>query len=110
MFEHQEVPIQIDVPVRTDVVNGREVTIAGGETADDTPPAARGNSHGYGSTAGLAAGALYLRGGVSEGDLVDRGLALGICNRVRDAAFCGGVSQDDLCRLLSESDTPHQLE
>jgi hypothetical protein len=110
MFKDHEIPVRIDVPVRAEIVNGREVTIAGADTTGDLPPALRGNSYGYGNTASLAAGALYLLGGVSEGDLVNRGVDLGICNRVQDAAFSGGVSQDDLSRLLSETDAPNQLE
>lgn len=110
MFKDHEVPVRIDVPVRTEVVNGREVAIARADTAGDEPAAPRGNSFGYGNTASLAAGALYLRSAVSEGDLVSRGVILGICNRVEDTAFSGGVSPDDLARLLSESAAANQVE
>jgi hypothetical protein len=106
MFDNSEIPLRIDVPVRADVVAGRDVTIAGVESAADTP---RGNDLGYGNTASLAAGALYLRG-VSERDLVDRGETLGLCNHAGDAAFSGGISQEDLSRLLSEADVPSRVE
>jgi hypothetical protein len=110
MFEHHEIPVRIDVPVRTEVVNGREVTIAGADTADDRASAMRGNSHGYGNTASLAAGALFLRSAASESDLVSRGVTLGLCTRAADSRFSGGVSADDLARLLRESNAANQVE
>ena len=42
MFQYDEIPIQVDVPVRQEIIDGREVTIAGADAGGDEPAAARG--------------------------------------------------------------------
>jgi hypothetical protein len=104
MFNEHDVPVRIDVPVRREVVLGREVTVAATDMGDEATP--RGNSFGFENTSSLAAGAMYLRNAFSESDLVSRGLNLGFCDNTRDANLSGGVSQDQLVRLLEDSRVP----
>ena len=109
MFDSREIPLQVDVPVRRQVILGRDMTVAGMDiTAESTPP--HDNPFGFENTGSLAAGALYLRGAFSEADLVTRGMHLGLCDDASDVALSGGVSQDHLLRLLADSDAPAAAE
>jgi hypothetical protein len=108
MFNEREVPLRIDVPVHREVVLGREVTVAEADAGNDVAP--RGNPFGFENTSSLGAGALYLRNARSESDLVARGLNLGLCDNARDAALSGGVSQDQLVRLLQDARAPGRVE
>jgi len=110
MFSDREVPIRVDVPVRREIVLGREVTVATVPDAGDAAPAPRGNPFGFKNTVSLAAGALYLRSHSSESDLVARSLNLGFCNTAKDTALSGGVSQEDLLRLLADANVASQAE
>jgi len=111
MFEDQERLLQIDLPVHRELLDGREVTIA---CVTDTPareaaPAGT-NPFGFATTTSLATVALYLGGAVSESELVSLGLSRGLCNRSSDTALSGGVSQEDLLRLLSDCRAPARAE
>ena len=110
MFNDRDVSLRVDVPVRREFVLGREMTVATLADAGDDPMASRGNSFGFENTASLAAAALYLKSAISESDLVSRGLNLGFCDRTRDTALSGGVSQEDLLRLLEDSQAPSRAE
>ena len=111
MFEDREIPLQIDIPTRREWLDGREVTIASVADApgEEVSPAGA-NPYGFASTTSLAAGALYLGSAVSEGDLLSLGLSRGFCNLSSEAALSGGVSQEDLLRLLAHSDSPGQAQ
>ena len=109
MSNFREVPLQVDVSVRREVIRGRDMTVAGVDmTAESTPQLS--NPFGFENTSSLAAGALYLGRALSEGDLVTRGMHLGWCDDASDVALSGGVSQDHLLRLLANSDAPADSE
>jgi len=112
MLENREVPLQIDVPVRHERLDGRDVTIACAADAGTNPEArpVGANPFGFESTTSLATVALYLGGTVSESELVSLGLSRGLCSRSEDSALSGGVSQEDLLRLLSECRAPGRSE
>lgn len=111
MFEDREMPLQIDLPVRRESLRGREVTIACVEDAAEREARPAGaNPFGFASTASLAAVATYLGGAVSESELLSLGLGAGLCSRSSDAALSGGVSQEDLLRLLSDCRAPGRAE
>ena len=113
MFNDREVPIRIDVPVRREVVAGREVRVATvPDAGDEAPGAPRGNPLRSLRIrrAPWRVAALYSPKAGSKSDLVARGLNLGLCDSASDAAFSGGVSQDHLLRLLEDSDAPGAAE
>lgn len=111
MFEDREMPLEVDLPVRHELLDGREVTLAcvPDTTAHEAAPAGA-NAFGFASTTGLATVALYLGGAVSESELVSLGLSTGLCSRSSDSALSGGVSQEDLLRLLSDCRAPARAE
>ena len=103
MFDNREIPLHVDVPVRREILGGREVTVA---RVTDAPGAKalaeRGNVFGFGNTASLAAGSLFSSSAVSEADLVSHSVNQGVCNAGQDVALSGGVSQEDLVNLLAD--------
>jgi hypothetical protein len=103
MFDNREIPLHVDVPVRREILGGREVTVA---RVTDAPGAEalapRGNVFRFGNTASLVAGSLFSSSAVSEADLVSRSVDQGVCNTGQDVALAGGVSQEDLVNLLAD--------
>jgi hypothetical protein len=111
MLEDREMPLQIDLPIRRELLQGREVTIACvADAAHREAPPVGANPFGFAGTTTLATVALYLGGAVSESELVSLGLRSGLCSRSSDAALSGGVSQEDLLRLLSDCRAPGRAE
>jgi len=111
MFEDRERLLQIDLPVRRERLQGREVTVACvPDTAAREVRPAGANAFGFAGTTGLATVALYLGGNVSENELVSLGLSRGLCSRADAGALSGGVSQEGLLHLLSDCRAPARAE